>query len=83
MKVLADGTSLIKEARIDVELFGHPYAPDYVLDGTIRHPAAACYVLQAAQQCGFAVEEGVKAKAKRYPPANGKTVLASLLKLGG
>ena len=30
-----------REARVDVELFGHPIVPDRILDGTVRHPAAA------------------------------------------
>ena len=33
--------SFNKEAVLDIELFGHPTAPDLLLDGTVRHPAAA------------------------------------------
>ena len=42
--VLSTGMVKIKEARIDVELFGHAYAPSHLIDGTIKHPAAASYL---------------------------------------
>ena len=54
MEVIIDGISSITEARVDVELFGHPYAPDHILDGTIRHPGAASHVLNASRERGFA-----------------------------
>ena len=38
-KVSADGAASIEDARIDVELFGHPTAISRLLDGTVRHHA--------------------------------------------
>ena len=35
-----DGRIIFEEARLDVDLFGHPTASDRLLDGTVRHPAA-------------------------------------------
>ena len=64
----------VKEARIDVECFGHAYAPDLLLDGTIRHPAAKCSVVAASKTAGHAAEDGTIAKCKRYPPKLGKCV---------
>ena len=80
---LKSGVGSIQDARIDVELFGHPYAPDYLLDGTIKHPGAASYVMKAAGEIGYAAEEGVKAKAKRYPPRRGKSVLCCAMETWG
>jgi len=34
------GSEVWVEAVLDVELFGHTTAPDRLLDGTVRHPAA-------------------------------------------
>ena len=82
-RVLKSGVVSVREARVDVELFGHPYAPDYLLDGTIKHPAAASYVVKAARTVGYAAEEGVKAKAKRYPPKRGKSVLCCAMEIWG
>ena len=56
-RVLKNGVVSVREARVDVELFGHLYAPDYLLDGTIKHPAAASYVVKAAHTVGYAADE--------------------------
>ena len=71
-----DGNSYIEDARIDVELFGHPCAPSRLLDGTVRHPAAQGILSKASQNAGAAAQVGVDAKHKRYPPRGGKSVLA-------
>ena len=78
-----EGNVKMMETRIDVELFGHPYAPSHLLDGTIRHPGAASHLENAAHVVGFAAEEGVKAKLKRYPAKNGKLVLGCSLETWG
>ena len=57
-----EGNMKIMEARINVELFGHPYAPTHLLDGTIRYPGAASHVVHAAREIGYTAEEGVQAK---------------------
>jgi hypothetical protein len=67
---------VLEEAVLDVELFGHPTAPDRLLDGTVRHPAAE-HVVDAAARCrGAAAADGVSCKDKRYPPRAGKSVIA-------
>ena len=76
VKVLEDGSTVIKDAILDVELFGHPIAPDLLLDGTIRHPCSVSALLPASRDVGYTAEEGVKVKLKRYPPKHGKAVLA-------
>ena len=63
-----------EEARLDVELFGHAFSADRLLDGTIRHPAAAHIVSRAAHVVGAAAQEGANAKRKRYPATGGKHV---------
>ena len=63
------GTLVIKKARIDCELFGHAFAPDHLLDGTVRHPATRSSVVNAARDVGYIDEEGAKGKLKRYPCA--------------
>ena len=65
----------MEEAVLDVELFGHPSAPDRLLDGTIRHPAAAHILDAASREPGAAAEEGARCKDARYPPTAGKVVL--------
>lgn len=70
-----DGIS-VEEARIDVELFGHPTAPPRLLDGTVRHPGIRSVLAQAAAARGAAAQNGVDAKAKRYPARGGKVVIA-------
>ena len=72
-----------KEARVDVELFGHPTAPDRLLDGTIRHPVTVNVVKKAATEPGFAAEQGSKDKLKRYPPAHGKSVVGCAIETWG
>ena len=39
-----DGTQSLEEARVDVELFGHPVVLARYLDGTIRHPITSSSV---------------------------------------
>ena len=57
---------VLEEAVLDVELFGHPTAPDRLLDGTVRHSAAE-HVVDAAARCrGAAAADGVSCKDKRY-----------------
>ena len=79
----SEGVAKISEARIDVELFGHPYAPDHLLDGTIKHPGGASHVHNASREIGYTAEEGVKAKAKRYCARHGKVVLACSMETWG
>jgi hypothetical protein len=45
-------------AVLDVELFGHPLAPDRLLDGTVRHPAASHVISKSATELGAAASEG-------------------------
>jgi hypothetical protein len=73
----------IHEARLDVELFGHHVAPNRLLDGTIHHPATSSVVTRASKEKGMAALEGEKAKAKRYPPVNGKAVVACSMETWG
>ena len=68
------GREVVEEARLDVEFFGHPTAPDRLLDGTVRHPAADHVVKEAAMCAGAAAQEGALLKEKRYPPRAGKSV---------
>jgi len=77
------GVQKFREARVDVELFGHPTAPDRILDGTVRHPAAVNTVKKAAIEPGFAAEAGSKEKSKRYPPAHGKCVIGCSMETWG
>ena len=74
-KSLADGSFKVIEARLDVELFLHPVAPDRLLDATVRHPTAQTYVRGASTIPGVAARRGVDDKARRYPPRAGKSVL--------
>ena len=83
VKVHEDGSIVIKDAILDVELFGHPVAPDLLLDGTIRHPCSVSALLPASRDVGYAAEEGVKVKLKRYPPKYGKAVLACSMETWG
>ena len=39
------GVIKVKEARIDVELFGHAYAPSHLVDGTVKHLAATSHII--------------------------------------
>ena len=78
-----DGSISITEARIDVELFGHAYAPDHLLDGTIRHPVTKNGLLEAARDGGYAAEKGVKDKLKRYPAKHGKALIGCSMETWG
>ena len=71
------------DARLDVELFGHPYAPPRLLDGTVWHPAAKSMLTRASQRVGVAAQVGVDAKLRRYPPGGGKRVLACSVETWG
>ena len=73
----------IHEGRIDVELFGHHVAPNRLLDGTIHHPATSSVLSRAAKEVGVAALDGEKVKAKRYPPVNGKAVVACSMETWG
>jgi hypothetical protein len=70
-----DGAPKVQEARLDIELFLHPVAPDRLLDGTVRHPTAAAHRQNAAAQIGATARAGVADKARRYPPRGGRHVL--------
>ena len=70
-----DGSINVNEARLDIEMFLHPTAPDRLLDGTVRHPAAAAHLEAAAVTAGVAAARGTADKARRYPPRNGKVVI--------
>ena len=83
INIAFDGSVSFEEARLDLEFFGHPVAPNMLLDGTIRHPAAKSMVRRASVEIGFAAEEGVRAKIKRYPPRNGKEVTACSMETWG
>jgi len=74
MEPRRDGQMEYKEARLDVEMFGHAYAPDRLLDGTVRHPAAQHMVNIAAEHPGAAAAAGVGDKERRYPAQGGKVV---------
>ena len=78
-----DGREVLEEAVLDVELFGHPSAPDRLLDGTVRHPAAAHILEAASRQPGAAAEEGARCKEERYPPTAGKVVLPCAVETWG
>lgn len=83
MTTTSEGDVKIVEARIDVELFGHPYAADHLLDGTIKHPGCATHVQGASKTIGYTADEGTKVKAKRYPARRGKVVLACAMETWG
>ena len=78
-----DGNVCIEDARIDVELFGHPCGPSRLLDGTVRHPATKYMLSKASRQARAAAQEGVDAKKKRYPPRGGKCVFACSVETWG
>ena len=49
----------------------------------MRHPAIANVVKRASSEPGFAVEEGIRHKDKRYPPAHGKCVVGCSMESWG
>ena len=77
------GQLVIEDAFIDVELFGHPHAPDRLSDATVRHPAAKAVLAKAARSRGAAAAEGVKCKEMRYPTSGGKAVIACAIETWG
>ena len=79
----SEGDVKIVDARIDVELFGHPYAADHLLDGTIKHLGCATHVQGASKTIGYIADEGTNVKAKRYPARRGKVVLACAMETWG
>ena len=79
---ILSGTT-IHEARLDVELFGHHVAPNRLFDGTIHHPASKSMVKRAPKEVGAADADGEMAKAKRYPPINGKAVVGCSMETWG
>ena len=82
-RINRDGSRTFCDARIGVELFGHPTAPSRLLDATKRHPTAASAIKKVAVEPGYAAEEGTKEKSKRYPLARGKTVIGCSLETWG
>ena len=83
MEEKPDGSTVLEEAHVDVELFGHPVAPSRYLDGTIRHPAGVSMVGQCSRMVGFAASEGEKAKWKRYSSSNGKEIIPCSMETWG
>ena len=83
VKSLADGSVRVTEARLDIELCGHAYAPDHLIDATVRHASTGKSTHAAARVAGHAAEMGVKAKAKRYPSCHGRVVLGCAIETGG
>ena len=83
IKTSEDGSIAIVEARIDVELYGHAYAPDHLLDGTIRHPVTKSHLVEASREGGHSAEKGVKDKLKRYPPKHGKALIGCAMETWG
>ena len=78
-----NGREVDEEAILDFELFGHAVAPDRLLDGTVRHPAASQVVARSATELGAAASEGAECKEKRYPPTAGKAVLPCAVETWG
>ncbi|CAK0833046.1 unnamed protein product, partial [Prorocentrum cordatum] len=78
-----DGREVLEEAVLDVDLFGHPTAPERLLDGTVRHPAAAHILPAAAATPGAAAAEGVRCKEDRYPDTGGKAVVPCAVETWG
>ena len=77
------GIVVLEDAYLDVELFGHPYAQDRLLDATVRHPAAKRIVNKAARLRGAAAAEGVLCKERRYPAVGGKSIIPCALETWG
>ena len=77
------GELKLEEARLDIELFGHPVAPSRYIDGTIRHPAAKSVVVKSSSCIGHAASEGEGAKWKRYVTKNGKKVIPCSMETWG
>ena len=78
-----NGQTIVEEARLDVEFFGHVTAPDKLIDGTIWHPAAPHMIKKAARQIGAAAQHAVATKLRRYPPRNGKLVTPCAMETWG
>ena len=78
-----NGTISITDGRIYVELYGHAYAPDHLIDGTVHHPGAVSLVKKAADGVGSAAESGATVKRKRYPTKFGKAILPCSMETWG
>ena len=83
VEISNDGAVSIKETRADVELYGHAFAPDHLLDGTIRHPASTGSLSGAVREVGFAAEERAKTKLKGYPLMHGESILPCSMETWG
>lgn len=70
-----DGSVVIKKAQLDCDFFGHAYAPNHIIDGTIRHPSTKSSLAGAMKTIGAIVEASAEIKLKKYPAKNGKAVL--------
>ena len=77
------GVVVLEEARLDLELFGHPIAPTRFIDGTIKHPACKSLVAPSAANIGHVGSEGERVKWKRYPTRNGKEVIPCSMETWG
>ena len=77
-----DGSTLV-EARLDLEFILHPTAPDRLLDGTVRHPAACSNLPCASRLRGAAARKGVEDKLARYPARGGKSVFPCAVETWG
>lgn len=78
-----NGRIVYEEARLDVELFGHAFLPDLLLDATVRHPGALHILPKAAKAVCAAAHDGVDTKSKRYPPVGGKIVTPCAIETWG
>ena len=65
-----------QEAWLDVWGFGVPELPDALLDVTVRHLRASCYMPTAARVYGHAAGEAEKEKEKKYPAGGGRRIIA-------
>ncbi|CAK0868423.1 unnamed protein product [Prorocentrum cordatum] len=66
-----DGSQFLEEVVLDVDLCGHPSAPDRMMDGNIRHPAAgapAAAPCAAAHTVAAAMAAAQDAGGSRPPP---------------
>ena len=65
-----------QEAWLDMWGFGVPELPDALLDITVRHPRAACYMPAAAWAFRYAAGAAGGEKEKKYAAAGGRRVIA-------
>ena len=81
-KIKPIGTRIL-EVRADVELFGHLVTVSRYLDGTIRHTASVSMVQRCSQIAGVAASDSEKTEWKKYPPSNGKAIVAYSMETRG